>query len=115
MHVVVALSKAVPMGHARQYAAPSSGACLPAAHVVQPTFGPTSDAKVLVGHLWHDVRPLVALVAALGFCVPAGQLVQAQSICVFLRYVPAGHVAPCLSRLPGHVEQTGAPWPEKKP
>ena len=108
-------SKAWPTGHARQYALPALGACLPAAQSVHAVFGPTSDAYVLTRHLAQLVLPSVALVAASGLCSPAGQLAHAQSICVFLRYVPAGHVAPAASLLPGHVEHTGAPWLEKKP
>ena len=88
---------------------------MPAMHVLQALFGLTSDAKVFIGHLSHDVLPLVALVAACGLNVPAGQLVHAQSICRFLRYVPAGHVAPDVSALPGHSEQTCWPWPANLP
>ena len=38
-----------------------------------------------------------------------------QSTRVFWRREPAGHVAPAAARLPGHVEQAGAPWLEKEP
>jgi hypothetical protein len=41
-------------------------------------------------------------------------LAHAQSTRVFWRREPAGHVAPAAARLPGHVEQAGAPWLEKE-
>ena len=65
---------------------------MPAVQVAHAVFAPASDANVLTGHLTQLVLPSVALVAASGLCSPAGQLAHAQSICVFLRYVPAGHV-----------------------
>ena len=88
---------------------------------------PACALYVLTVHLPQLARPLVALVAACRLAgravgaravdprVLAGQLAHAQSTRVFWRREPAGHVAPAAARLPGHVEQTGAPWLEKKP
>ena len=55
MHVLVAASKAWPTGHARQYALPALGACLPAAHAVHAV--PTTSWREPGAHAVHATNP----------------------------------------------------------